>query len=1593
MKKNFTLLFLLFISIIGSAQNIDNQIFYYYKGNKIYFQPSFEIVTVGVNQENFTESTRLSIANLSKVNENKVTQSTIKNQYFIQFTTQEKNLAVAAIYALQAKSEILFVLNGFYSADGKTCTYSDEFVVKLKKSTPYASLENLLNEYKCSIVQPYKFDNSTFILRTNNQLNFNGLNAANRFFESKLFEYAEPNIILHNGLSYTPNDPLYNLQWSLKNTGSVQQFSGTPGVDMNLENAWNVTMGNPNIKVAVIDEGVDLTHPDLAANLIQGFDCLTQTSNPGDGKNLGTARAHGTACAGIIAARTDTTQNATNIGIIGVAPFCKIMPINLAASTGAFTTTANIAGGFDYAWQNGADILSNSWGGSSPSSIMEDAIFRAATLGRNGKGSIILFASGNGNTSVSYPATNPYIIAVGASSMCNQRKSTTSCDGETFWGSNYGTTLDVVAPGVKIATTDNQGTAGYNTATGTAGDYTLTFNGTSSACPNAAGVTALILSINNNYTASQVKQILELSASKMSGYSYSMAANQPNGTWNAETGHGRVNAYDAVLLAQSGIICNVEIQANGSTRFCNGGSVELAVTNPVAGATYQWKKNGNNISIGNTLTTNTSGSYTVEATFTNSCIAQSNSITVSVLTNSTPLVAKAGVDKVICSGSGVFLGDTTVASGGAPMLATKRIFGMNWFNNAFIKFSAESPEKFDTIALNMLPLSEFNASQIYVGGTFTPLGYYTITRLSNKLIRIDTTTGTQTLIGNPIPTNGEWTGLSWDRTTKKLYGISSFGTNSRLSVINIFTGIVESTITVNLSNILSISFDKNGKLYASRTDNSGTTNESIFEINKNNGSFIALNNNLGISLRFAQDADYDPVAEKLYLTAITDFQRNGSPLIEVNTNTGVGTIIGQMGGFAEIDATAIADCQYTYSWSPLAGLNDSTVSSPFANPSTTTTYKLTVSDMCGNTATDSVVVNVLQTGTWRGITNTSWHEASNWCGGVPTATSNVIIPSGLSNYPIVTSGTYQIKNITIESGATVSLNSGSNLQVSENIQNNGSIVGIGNLTLNGTIPQSLSGVGFYNNLSLSNSNGITIQSNATKVNILNNLQVNGLSTLTTNGNLILKSSSLGTARIATANAAGNYIIGNVEVERYIQGGFRKFRFLGHPFSTGLLMNDLTDELDITGSIIGSNANGFTSTQSNAPSSFTFSESLDDGNFAGWQAITSGNIVTQITPGSGLRVLVRGSKGQAGSLTGGNYTPDSVVLKMTGVLRQGDFTQNLSFTDINKGWNLISNPYPSNIDWNNVTKNNVNNAVYTYRPSFNGGVYASFINNSSTNGGSNIIEAHSAFFVRTNAANASLEYHETDKTTLTQPNTMFRNSNALHSKIRLSLQKSNVHEVDEVVIRFGVDEASDLFDKSYDAENINGGLADLFALDATEKRYSIYHGTELNPFEKYREVKLGFTVSTTGEHIINASVLNNFLHGYKAYLKDYFLNQITEVNDSLAYQFNVTQLGNINNRFSIIFSNQSVPKPITKADIFITPNPSSSNFEVYYVALNNNLTSNILIKDIAGRTIQNNAIGKVTNGYIKLNSNLLKAGIYLIELQNGSTRIVQKLIKL
>ncbi|MEO7445231.1 MAG: S8 family serine peptidase [Ferruginibacter sp.] len=348
-------------------------------------------------------------------------------------------------------------------------------------------------------------------------------------------------------------NPIRPFQWNIRNQLNVP--GAIVGADMKVENAWCYSTGT-GIRVAVIDDGVELTHPDLQANLLPGYDATGNNSAGGPT----TTNPHGTNCAGIIASIDNT------IGTIGIAYNSRIIPIRQGIVVGNIYNTNSTwqSNCFNEAVSRGADIISNSWGGGSPSVQLETAIQNAINTGRSGKGCVILFAAGNNNSVISYPSTLSYVISVGASTPCDTRKRSsndpalvnpgvntdpegTSCDGEYYWGSNFGTGLDILAPGVIISTTDLTGSNGYDP-----GNYYNLFNGTSSACPNAAGVVALILAANPNLTGLQARNILEQTCIKVGGYNYqSNISNQPNGTWSNQAGYGRIDADRAVREALS----------------------------------------------------------------------------------------------------------------------------------------------------------------------------------------------------------------------------------------------------------------------------------------------------------------------------------------------------------------------------------------------------------------------------------------------------------------------------------------------------------------------------------------------------------------------------------------------------------------------------------------------------------------------------------------------------------------------------------------------------------------------------------------------------------------------------------------------------------------------------------------------------------------------------------------------------------------------------------------------------------------------------------------------------------------------------------
>ncbi len=429
----------------------------------------------------------------------------------------------------------------YMSEDGREL-YPDGYInIKLSNKADSLTLLKVLKDFDCIYGGQNKFMPQWHSARLKDSNLSDPVDVANAIYETGLFDAASPSFIWENpytdyGLSY---DALSSSQTNLLN-------DSVPGCDINVSRAWNYSTGW-GVKIAIIDTGIDLAHPDLVQNLYPiSYDatygvspsCLYKIEDRSD------VRSHGTHCAGIAGAVRNN-----GIGIAGVAPDVQLMSVSVHA---LYIPNPEAAYGdaINWAWMNGADVLSCSW--SAPKSdIIDDAIINATTRGRDGLGCVVVAASGNytekgpivppviktgysDNTTdytigllasiVQYPASRKDVLAVG----------NVTSKGIRFPGSCYGNNLDVVAPGTDI----------YSTVPG---DY-FKATGTSMACPHVAGVAALLLSRNPSLDQAGVREIICSTANKIGESSYN--ENKICGTWNEKYGYGLVDAYKALMQVE-----------------------------------------------------------------------------------------------------------------------------------------------------------------------------------------------------------------------------------------------------------------------------------------------------------------------------------------------------------------------------------------------------------------------------------------------------------------------------------------------------------------------------------------------------------------------------------------------------------------------------------------------------------------------------------------------------------------------------------------------------------------------------------------------------------------------------------------------------------------------------------------------------------------------------------------------------------------------------------------------------------------------------------------------------------------------------------
>lgn len=280
--------------------------------------------------------------------------------------------------------------------------------------------------------------------------------------------------------SSLPNDPYFSSQWQLMERGAH---------GISVESAWARTRGNENVVVALLDEGIDLTHPDLSAKIVNPIDATGS-----HGIQSSPIEPHGTACAGIISASTNNEA-----GIAGISWESMIMPVRIASrmdpNSGWIVERRVIAEGMRAAVENGANVILGSWHTSASQTVINQIDY---AIGRN---VTLVFAAGNDGGAVPFPASLAIgrdVIAVGASDSAGKR---VTGDSGLGWASNHGDAVTVLAPGVRILTTDNRGVSGLVDT-----DYVGNFWGTSASAPHVAGAAALILSARPGATPKEIKE-------------------------------------------------------------------------------------------------------------------------------------------------------------------------------------------------------------------------------------------------------------------------------------------------------------------------------------------------------------------------------------------------------------------------------------------------------------------------------------------------------------------------------------------------------------------------------------------------------------------------------------------------------------------------------------------------------------------------------------------------------------------------------------------------------------------------------------------------------------------------------------------------------------------------------------------------------------------------------------------------------------------------------------------------------------------------------------------------------------------------------
>jgi Concanavalin A-like lectin/glucanases superfamily len=620
----------------------------------------------------------------------------------------------------------------------------------------------------------------------------------------------------------------------------------------------------------------------------------------------------------------------------------------------------------------------------------------------------------------------------------------------------------------------------------------------------------------------------------------------------------------------------------------------------------------------------------------------------------------------------------------------------------------------------------------------------------------------------------------------------------------------------------------------------------------------------------------------------------------------------------------------------------------------TVTYAVAASGDCGEFIT-STIIKIGTAGEWTGAVNTDWTNAANWsCGGIPTSITDVMIPSGLTNYPVMEANT-AIRNLTVATGGSLIANN-ITLQVSGELANSGTAdFTSGTLELNGSSEQVIP-TGFFakntvQNLIINNAVALTGADTLTGT-----LTLRSGKTFTTNDNLSLKSTATGTARIAALPVDGTgtataFINGKVSVERFIP--LRKaWRLLSAPVrsSGSPTINEAWQEGLTTASANtnlypgygvfiqgGTVANGFDQGPTTSPFLKVYNNASNS--LVGLPAVPGTNAAIASYPGYFL--YIRGDR-SINLMAGTAAAITQTTLRIKGNVNTGNITTAVNAANLT----LLGNPYPSAIDFQTITKSNVKNGFYVWDPKISGayglGGYVTFSWNSGTGSYdatssvspvSQYIPSGEAVFIESadGATPGSVTIKEADKTA-NGSDQVFGRYTGLAQKVRVNLlgvnSDASTSLLDGVLTTYHDDNANSV--DGSDAKKLNGGSENI-GIKRTGTMLAIERRTTITAkdttFLNIYQMKVqGYQLHISAENMDASNTVAVIKDKYNATVNNMTLN----MNGTTVIPFSITSdpASYAIDRFSIVFGPVEVlPVTFTRVKAFKKDNTVVVEWEV------------------------------------------------------------------